>query len=120
MKVRQLFIDAYECSGPLDSAEELMHFMRESIHMVGAKIVNSCRTSFQPHGVTNVLVLAESHFVVSTWPEYGYASVDILLCNDDMNPMDVWLNFRACLKPGREASQTFYRCLQPTNQKKSP
>ena len=99
MKVKQLFVDAYGCKSPLSDADDLMAAMRESVLAVGARIVDSCKTTFQPHGVTNVLVLAESHCVVSTWPEYKYASVDILLCNDSMDPMDVWEHLKVYLKP---------------------
>ncbi len=113
MRVKQLFVDAYHCSGQLDDAKLLMKVMTDSVEAVGARIVNSCETNYQPHGVTNVLVLAESHCVVSTWPEYKYAAIDILLCNDTMDPMDVWVLLRDFLKPEEEEAQNFVRQLTP-------
>lgn len=113
MQVKQLFVDAYHCEGTLDDADSLMQVMIDCVEAVGARIVNSCKTNYQPHGVTNVLVLAESHCVISTWPEYGYASVDILLCNDDMDPNDVWVLLKKYLKPKEESSQIFFRNLTP-------
>jgi len=41
---------------------------------------------FQPHGVSGVAVLAESHISVHTWPEYGYAALDIFTCGDTADP----------------------------------
>ncbi len=33
-----------------------------------------------PHGVSGVVVIAESHVTVHTWPEHGYAAVDVFTC----------------------------------------
>ncbi len=38
---------------------------------------------FSPHGVTLVALLAESHISVHTWPEHGYAAVDVFACDGD-------------------------------------
>jgi spermidine synthase len=46
--------------------------------------VNSHR--FEPHGVTAVALLAESHLAIHTWPEHGYAAVDALTCGTTMRP----------------------------------
>jgi S-adenosylmethionine/arginine decarboxylase-like enzyme len=40
----------------------------------------------QPHGITCVLVLAESHLVVSTWPEHQFAHIDLFTCRADTDP----------------------------------
>jgi len=41
---------------------------------------------FVPCGVTGVVVLAESHLSIHTWPEYGYAAVDVFTCGDRLQP----------------------------------
>ncbi len=38
---------------------------------------------FSPHGVTLVALLAESHLSIHTWPEHGYAAVDVFACDGD-------------------------------------
>ena len=46
---------------------------------------------FSPHGVSGIVVIAESHFSVHTWPEYGYCAVDIFTCGEDIKtdpPLD--------------------------------
>ncbi len=101
MKLRQLFIDAYECDGQLNSARALLDALLRSAESVGAKPMQGCHTEFQPHGVTSVLILAESHFVVSTWPEFKYAAFDALLCNDAMDPMVAWRVVEKVLHPTR-------------------
>jgi S-adenosylmethionine decarboxylase proenzyme len=39
--------------------------------------------TFSPHGVTGILLLAESHMSIHTWPEYGYAAFDVFTCAGD-------------------------------------
>jgi len=41
---------------------------------------------FQPQGVSGVVVLAESHISIHTWPESGYAAMDFYTCGDHTNP----------------------------------
>lgn len=42
--------------------------------------------TFNPHGVSGVVVIAESHLTIHTWPEYGYAAIDVFTCGDDVDP----------------------------------
>jgi len=51
----------------------------------GATVCQSCEEKFQPHGLTVVLILAESHFVVSTWPEHTSCTVDVSVCAADID-----------------------------------
>lgn len=41
---------------------------------------------FNPHGVTGFALLAESHISIHTWPEHGYAAVDVFTCGDTTDP----------------------------------
>lgn len=43
---------------------------------------------FEPQGVSGVVVLAESHISIHTWPELGYAAMDFYTCGDHTDP---WL-----------------------------
>ena len=43
---------------------------------------------FEPQGVSGVVVLAESHISIHTWPELGYAAMDVYTCGDHTDP---WL-----------------------------
>jgi S-adenosylmethionine decarboxylase len=43
---------------------------------------------FEPQGVSGVVVLAESHISIHTWPETGYAAMDFYTCGDHTDP---WL-----------------------------
>lgn len=41
---------------------------------------------FEPHGVSGVVVLAESHLSIHTWPEHRYAAIDIYTCGETADP----------------------------------
>ncbi len=52
----------------------------------GATVLGESFHQFSPQGVSGVVVIAESHLFVHTWPEYGYAAIDIFTCGDSANP----------------------------------
>jgi len=51
-----------------------------------ATIIESRFHQFSPFGISGVVVIAESHLTIHTWPEYGYAAVDIFTCGDTLQP----------------------------------
>lgn len=63
----------------------------------GATVINSTFHHFSPYGVSGVVVIQESHLAIHTWPEYGYAAVDLFTCGE----MDAWISFdylKECFK----------------------
>ena len=55
----------------------------------GATVINSTFHHFSPYGVSGVVVIQESHLAIHTWPEYGYAAVDLFTCGE----MNAWISF---------------------------
>ncbi|OSM07147.1 S-adenosylmethionine decarboxylase family protein [Magnetofaba australis] len=103
MEITQLIIDAYGCQGPLNDAEPILDAMTRAAERVGAHSIGQAQARYVPHGITAILFLAESHILVSTWPEHQLAMVDLLLCNPDMDPYAAWAELEALLKPVSEA-----------------
>ena len=52
----------------------------------GATVLGESFHQFNPHGVSGVVMIAESHLVIHTWPEYGYAAADIFTCGNSVKP----------------------------------
>ena len=52
----------------------------------GATVLGESFHRFNPHGISGVVILAESHLFIHTWPEYGYAAADIFTCGDSVQP----------------------------------
>lgn len=71
----------YECNEELlNSVEKIDELLTNSAIKCGATIVEKCFHHFNPYGVSGVIIIAESHISIHTWPEYGYAAVDIFTC----------------------------------------
>ena len=65
-------------------------FIRETLltaaEEVGATVLGDSFHRFSPQGVTGIIAIAESHFSIHTWPEYGFAAVDLFTCGDSFQP----------------------------------
>ena len=64
----------------LDDAAALEVCFRDCAEKGGATLVSSHFHRFSPQGVSGVVVIAESHLTIHTWPEHGYAAVDVFTC----------------------------------------
>lgn len=83
----QYIIELYQCNNDLlDSVDDLEILMREAALVAGATVVQQFFHKFSPQGVSGTIVIAESHLNIHTWPEYGFAAVDIFTCGEDLMP----------------------------------
>jgi S-adenosylmethionine decarboxylase len=84
---RHLLIDLQDCN---KEALNDLGFLRDTVVSAaidcGAVVLGESFHRFSPQGVSGVVVIAESHLSIHTWPEYGYAAVDIFTCGTTVNP----------------------------------
>ncbi len=77
-----LLVEIWGGSGLTDSAR-VDAVLREAASASGATILHSHMHHFSPFGgVSGVVLLAESHISIHTWPERDYAAIDIFMCGD--------------------------------------
>ena len=69
----------------LDDREAISQVMVDSVKRSGATMIRSFFHKFAPQGVSGMVIISESHFSIHTWPEYGYAAVDIFTCGDQID-----------------------------------
>lgn len=72
----------------LNDVNKVEKFMVEAALEAGAEIREFVFHKFSPQGVSGVVVISESHLAIHTWPELGYAAVDVFTCGDKVNPWD--------------------------------
>jgi S-adenosylmethionine decarboxylase len=63
------------------TAADFLDLLRQAVQTVGLQLVNETAFTFQPQGVSVVVLLAESHVALHFWPELGKATVDIHVCD---------------------------------------
>ncbi len=84
---RHLLLELQDCDPEvLNDLDFLKGCLRAAAQQIGATVVNECFHEFSPHGISGVLVISESHLCIHTWPEHGYAAVDIFTCGDSVEP----------------------------------
>jgi len=55
--------------------------LRDALEEAGMTVVGESFHQFTPAGVTGTVLLAESHLAIHTWPEHGFVTVDVYVCN---------------------------------------
>lgn len=101
--------DVTNCANPNPDLGDLVHAMRETVDRLGCTILGELPVTFQPHGTTCVLVLAESHLVVSTWPEHQLAQIDLVTCRADTQPEHAIQPILTALRAGAVHGQRIHR-----------
>jgi S-adenosylmethionine decarboxylase len=82
---RHWFLDMSDCSGLPHTPEDLDRILCESVLLSGATIVHKCFHTFSPIGLTGVVIIAESHVAVHTWPEHNAICVDYFSCSERLD-----------------------------------
>ena len=71
-------------AGLLDDPARLEAILRDAAQAARTEVLGAVGHKFQPQGASVVLLVAESHLSVHTWPEHRYASADILTCGNTL------------------------------------
>lgn len=84
---RHVLLELHGCNPEtLKKVDIMRDIMVGAARACGATIVDVVFHEFNPFGVSGVVVIAESHLSIHTWPEHRYAAVDIFTCGDTLKP----------------------------------
>lgn len=84
---KHCILELYDCDcARLDDEDFLRSAISNAALRAGATLLQLISHRFLPHGVTGLALLAESHISIHTWPENGYAAVDVFTCGDHTMP----------------------------------
>ncbi len=84
---RHILVEYHGCNpDKLNDVVLIEKSMVNAAKAAEATVINSTFHHFSPFGVSGVVVIQESHLAIHTWPEYGYAAVDIFTCGDTVDP----------------------------------
>ncbi len=83
---RHLILEVYDCpSQCLDDPEAIRRLLLDAARGAGATVIDSMVHRFTPQGVSGVVVIAESHLTIHTWPDLGCAALDIFSCSPEID-----------------------------------
>ncbi len=106
----QIVAEFYDCDRDrLDNVEFIEQAMIDAAQIAGATIVSRAFHHFSPHGVSGAVIIAESHLAVHTWPEYGYAAVDLFTCGDGILAAAAFDHLRAMFVAGQISTMEIRR-----------
>ena len=84
---KDLLLELRDCNEEvLNDLSFLKATMLAAAKESGATVLGESFHQFNPHGVSGVVIIAESHLFIHTWPECGYAAVDIFTCGNSVQP----------------------------------
>ncbi len=96
---QHILVEYYDCDvNLLNKPAAVKMMMEDAARSARATIIDSFIHQFSPFGVSGVVVIAESHLSIHTWPEYGYAAVDLFTCGDDLDPWKCYYHLLEKLK----------------------
>lgn len=82
-----LLVELRDCNPTiLRNLEEVRDALVSAAKEAKATIIDISFHEFNPFGISGMVVIAESHLSIHTWPEYNYAAVDIFTCGDVIKP----------------------------------
>jgi len=112
---KHILAEFYGCSHKfLNDVKSVEEFMINAAQVANATIIDSIFHTFEPHGVSGVIVIAESHLAIHTWPEYGFASVDIYTCGETTDPWKAFEYIEEVLEPENSSVFELKRGMFPT------
>lgn len=81
-------LELKECNPQvLDDLEAVKRILLDAAHKSKASIIDYTFREFTPQGISGVVIIAESHFSIHTWPEHKYAAIDIFTCGEVIDPL---------------------------------
>ena len=84
---RHILAEVYGCEfSVLNDLDKIREILVSAAISAGAEVRETAFHRFSPQGVSGVVVISESHLAIHTWPELGYAALDVFTCGERVDP----------------------------------
>jgi S-adenosylmethionine decarboxylase len=111
---RHVISELWDCDHELlNDQAEVERIMVNAALESGAELREVVFHKFTPHGVSGVVVISESHLTIHSFPEHGYASIDVYTCGDRIDPNVAAAYISRGLRAARKEQIEFSRGLGP-------
>ena len=103
-------LECSNCVPELLTDKELLSTAIETAaRNAGATVVETLLHRFNPHGLSGIVVIAESHLAIHTWPEHNYAAIDIFTCGMPDVAERIYQNILSAFEPETHTLQKIER-----------
>lgn len=108
-------LELYDCSEALlNDADFVQQSLRDAAKQANATLLNEVLHQFEPQGITALALLSESHISIHTWPEVGYAALDVFTCGSHTDPEEACRYLIKAFRAGRNSLKKLRRNPPPT------
>lgn len=84
---RHYIVDVWGCNAEvLNDVKLLEEVLVDAALKAGAEVREATFHQFLPYGISGVVIISESHLSIHTFPEHGYASIDVFTCGERIDP----------------------------------
>lgn len=105
---RHVLIEFHGCdAAAISDGDGLLSGLLDAVRRSGATYLNHLFHAFAPHGMSGIVLIAESHVAFHTWPEHGYMAMDVFTCSESMD----WDVIRASMAERLRAARVECRIL---------
>lgn len=109
---RQILVEMYNCdSKKINDIVYVKSSLVKAVEASQATIISHDFHKFSPHGISGVVVIAESHVSIHTWPEYNYAALDVFTCGETIDPWVIQENMKIAVQATNTTSMEMKRGL---------
>ena len=103
-------LELYDCpANLLDDLTLIQKTLHEAARQAQSTLLGDVIHRFEPHGVTGLALLAESHISIHTWPELGYAAADVFTCGAHTTPVAACDHIVAAMQAGHHVLRQIAR-----------
>ena len=111
---RHLTLEVYDCPRKyLDDPGEIRQLLLDAARGAGATVIDAMFHRFSPQGVSGVVMIAESHLTIHTWPELGCAALDMFSCSPQIDLEQIAKHRARALRARRIAARVVERGRMP-------
>ena len=96
-----ILAEFWDCKADLDDIGYVRDHMVFAAGEANTDVEHVFAKKFEPHGVSVLVAVSESHLSIHTWPERGYAAVDVFTCGTKTQPSKAIEYLRGALSPRR-------------------
>src|SRR5688572_4872838 len=109
-----MLLEYYGCDAEkLARSDEVKQIVVDAVREAQGTVVTNIFHTFSPHGVSGVVVIAESHVTIHTWPEHNCAAVDIFSCSPRLNKILLRDSLKEHLGAAQVTTRNFKRGVLP-------